>query len=78
MLSLLDIIGLMLFGVLMIFIASNKTARSMMSNASLPGMLAKSKEQKGRIEARTKIGFLTVGVAILMAAFLFLVIYLLK
>jgi uncharacterized sodium:solute symporter family permease YidK len=78
MISLLDIIGLMLFGAFMVFIASNKTARSLMSNASLPGMLAKSKEQKERVEARVQIGFLMAGIAIIIAAFLLLVIYLLR
>ena len=76
--SLSAIVGLMVFGVFAIFIASNKTARSIVSKASLPGMLAKTKEQKERIEARTKIGFLTAGSIILIVAFIFLISHLFK
>ena len=73
-----EIVGLMIFGAILILIASNKTARSIMSNASLPGMLAKTKKQKEKIEARTKVGFLTAGITMMVVAFIFLARHLWK
>jgi hypothetical protein len=73
-----EIVGLMIFGLLVLFIAYNKTARSIISNWSLPGLLAKTKKQKERVDARTRIGFLVSGIIIIVVAFIFLIRYGLK
>jgi hypothetical protein len=76
--SLSDILGLMIFGALAIFIALNKTARSIISNSSLPGMLAKTRKQEERVEARTRLGFLIAGIVTVFVACIFLVRHLLS